>query len=881
MQEVSSRQLSNANSPAVIHPEDLRRLVHSAADHRLNSDPYQTLQISRQPFAHSSPSASIVVAPSTPSATAHAGPTPHTPSPQSIAQLPGHSYLPQFLSLRHSMTRDLPQLPHDAATHPRRSGSSSLRRDWRHRDSPDAHSHHRRSRRSRDDDAASLTVLARHSYPVAGPQYAHADHASWIRHLSLQMLQQQQLQPPVPPRDHGDMMQQQHQPGLFEDDPESSYWTRRLMRATRPTVRLVSLPLRYDKRPVYFDEVMPDELQGRISNLTFAVRMQELNRRLSALLSVADLGPMMRLAAMLFAFVAVVGLILIMFFNFTSIWSLGIVTVFLLLGFLFFIIAYRVKAAEVVAKLTTQWTKEDRPVCRLRWTSIRGEVRRVAWVKPIRVPWEIAVDLVDLDGDGVTDDEDDDDPIDLAAAPVGWQQLMDLDPASRAAALLQVMDQGLDPLPRYTQEPVYTKEPEPFWADEDVAADRAPPGLRSNDDFAAPSARAASPATAVIGAIPGAAGGLPNLDPPTASAAPATSGADSIVIESAAWISPYDLLNPIALSDDDEDTASDGDQPRGSRPRARARRAARRARAARSASQRAAGRLSALRSSLVSAASFPAVQPAAGGTATVRTRSFRRAAAASPIPSTAAAAASSSSSSAGTRSAGATRSAVRTATAAAAAAEASSRRPLSLVGLDAPFLRRGAATARPSSLPPPARHRPASFVPLAAPAGTASPSPAPDADGVAPAAISSAASVASVASSSTAVTVAATVQSRTQQQQQQRSGSGSRQDSVQAAGPSSAAASAAPSPVPPPPQQPQQQQQQQEKSPYRLQQRQPMPSAAAASSAAATTKASTAGARSSESPATAAGANTSDTIGVTSLTSSSPVIRHPTDSAAE
>ncbi|KAJ1565424.1 hypothetical protein HK405_012387 [Cladochytrium tenue] len=268
-------------------------------------------------------------------------------------------------------------------------------------------------------------------------------------------------------------------------DAESEYWMRRVMRATKPTVRLLSLPLRYDAAPRYFDEIMPEELSGRISNVTFAVRMQELNRRLGSIAAVADLGPLLRLSAMLFAAASVVALFFVLTFDFADIWTFGLAAVLSNAAVLVAIALYKVKAVRVLAELTASWTKEDRPACRLRWRSLRAEAHQLAATRPVRVPWKIVVDLVaydaaasdDTDGDGGFDTDDDDgadgtdaESLDAARAPPAWQLILGLDPASRSAALLQLIDQSIDPLPLYSERPTAptlpraTPAPDSFWS---------------------------------------------------------------------------------------------------------------------------------------------------------------------------------------------------------------------------------------------------------------------------------------------------------------------------------------------------------------------------------------------------------------------------------
>ncbi|KAJ3100734.1 hypothetical protein HDU97_001961 [Phlyctochytrium planicorne] len=153
-------------------------------------------------------------------------------------------------------------------------------------------------------------------------------------------------------------------------------------RQPRRTVRLVSIPLRYDaavKQGEYFSEIMPSELEGYISNVDYTMRMKSLNKELSTRFkTLRDFYPALRTILSLLAISSLIIVSLIRVLTAENdivkpVWfaALCIPLIFAIAYFVtFFKSQSEFKPLTVVEARIKQWQEEDKQAG-LKWYTKR------------------------------------------------------------------------------------------------------------------------------------------------------------------------------------------------------------------------------------------------------------------------------------------------------------------------------------------------------------------------------------------------------------------------------------------------------------------------------------------------------------------------------
>ncbi|KAJ1560865.1 hypothetical protein HK405_005677 [Cladochytrium tenue] len=180
--------------------------------------------------------------------------------------------------------------------------------------------------------------------------------------------------------------------------------------AARATPVLCSLPIRYDKRPNYVDNTFPEELEGRIPNVEFVARINELNKVLSRHWTLLHLGPFLLSSSMITAFLMAILMLAFLSGKLPSPLPFGVLSVIavvVVLAIFFLGGLYRYRPRRAVMFLLREWNARDKARRRIRWRSVwddRALTRPV--LRPIAVPWDIVVDHLPAGGVDITDDEE-------------------------------------------------------------------------------------------------------------------------------------------------------------------------------------------------------------------------------------------------------------------------------------------------------------------------------------------------------------------------------------------------------------------------------------------------------------------------------------------
>ncbi|KAI9356251.1 hypothetical protein DFJ73DRAFT_823622 [Zopfochytrium polystomum] len=199
--------------------------------------------------------------------------------------------------------------------------------------------------------------------------------------------QQRNLQAMIDAQRYHDRMN----PGAYELNGGEGMELQEIRRVRR--TRLLALHIRYNEGTKYFDDAMPEVLEGIIPNTVYCERIQTINKTLSRFRSIRDTGPRSRLIVILISIIAVASLVFIRTVGSISVLFViivGLLCVIIILGLLS---GRRISPAEAVRSVIKTFNDEDHARRRLHWVSIREESAQLGF-RSRETPWIIAIDLL-------------------------------------------------------------------------------------------------------------------------------------------------------------------------------------------------------------------------------------------------------------------------------------------------------------------------------------------------------------------------------------------------------------------------------------------------------------------------------------------------------
>ncbi|KAI8615733.1 hypothetical protein BC830DRAFT_1121199 [Chytriomyces sp. MP71] len=129
--------------------------------------------------------------------------------------------------------------------------------------------------------------------------------------------------------------------------------------ANRKWKRIATLHLRYHLKPFYWDEIMPDSLEGKISNFIFTQRMKAANQILLNQKSIRDVAHIWRnVITILLLFATVLLVALLLPASFPVYFGICLI-VFVLWSFIQAITTLEPKYEKEIKALCKSWTDED------------------------------------------------------------------------------------------------------------------------------------------------------------------------------------------------------------------------------------------------------------------------------------------------------------------------------------------------------------------------------------------------------------------------------------------------------------------------------------------------------------------------------------------
>ncbi|KAI9345148.1 hypothetical protein DFJ73DRAFT_491167 [Zopfochytrium polystomum] len=189
-------------------------------------------------------------------------------------------------------------------------------------------------------------------------------------------------------------------------------------RRNRRARRIAVVRLRYDCGTAFFDQIMPSELEGMLSNLEYAIRMQTLNTALSHHWTLLDIGPPMRAVAAVLSVAGAGAFVVFVFMNasvaapFAALVLGGVLSMFLVAGL------HTYKPTRTVRQVLADWNAEDEPRHGIHWRSIRQDKAiKILSFLPVAVPWSLVVERATIQrsrnstGPNADDAEENDDDI--------------------------------------------------------------------------------------------------------------------------------------------------------------------------------------------------------------------------------------------------------------------------------------------------------------------------------------------------------------------------------------------------------------------------------------------------------------------------------------